>query len=72
MQIWTTNEISKFYKTELGQYDLKILDQIRDVILHKKGNETLILRGDQMGVNQNGSEELSNFMKDLRESQEKN
>ena len=46
LQIWTTNEINKFYKTELGQYDLEILDQIRDVILHKKGNETLNLRGD--------------------------
>lgn len=71
LQIWTTNEINKFYKTELSQYDLEILNQIRDVILHKKGNETLILRGDQMGVDQNGSENLSNFMKDLRESQEK-
>lgn len=54
----------------LKQYNLEILDQIRDVILHKKGNETLILKGDQMGENQNGSEELSNFMKDLIESQE--
>ena len=45
LQIWTTNEIKKFYKTELGQYDLKTLDQIRDVVLHKKGNETLYLYG---------------------------
>ena len=28
----------------LKQYDLGILDQIRDVILHRKGNETLIGR----------------------------
>ena len=34
---------AKFIKTQLGQYDLKVLDQIRDVILHKKGNETLIM-----------------------------
>ena len=27
----------------LKQYKLEILDQIRDVILHRKGNETLIL-----------------------------
>lgn len=69
LQFFTTKETSNFIKTELSQYDLKVLDQIRDVILHKKGNETLILRGDQMGINQNGSEELSNFMKNLRESQ---
>ena len=43
----------------LKQYDLEILDQIRDVILHKKGNETLILTGNQVGENQNGSPELA-------------
>ena len=54
----------------LKQYKLEILDQIRDVILHKKGNETLILTGDQMGANQNGSEELAKFIDELGESQE--
>ena len=39
----------------LKQYKLEVLDQIRDVVLHKKGNETLILKGDQMGESQNGS-----------------
>ena len=43
----------------LKQYKLEILDQIRDVVLHKKGNETLILKGDQMGESQNGSTELT-------------
>lgn len=62
--------IIKYIKTRLGQYDLKILDQIRDVILHKKGNETLILAGSQMGLDQNGSQELAKFMDDLRDSQE--
>jgi hypothetical protein len=54
----------------LKQYNLEILDQIRDVILHKKGNETQILRGDQMGENQNGSAELAAFINDLIKSQE--
>ena len=43
----------------LKQYDLKILDQIRDVILHKKGNEALILEGSEMGEEQNGSTDLA-------------
>lgn len=54
----------------LKQYNLEILDQIRDVILHKKGNETLILESSEMGENQNGSEELATFINDLKESQE--
>lgn len=54
----------------LKQYNLEILDQIRDVILHKKGNEALILEGSQMGESQNGSVELANFIDELRESQE--
>ena len=54
----------------LKQYNLEILDQIRDVILHKKGNETQVLRGDQMGENQNGSAELAAFINDLIKSQE--
>ena len=45
----------------LKQYNLEILDQIRDVISHKKGNETQILKGDQMGESQNGSKELADF-----------
>lgn len=54
----------------LKQYNLGILDQIRDVILHRKGNETLILEGSEMGEDQNGSPELATFIDDLRESQE--
>lgn len=54
----------------LKQYNLEILDQIRDVILHKKGNETQILKGDQMGESQNGSKELADFINDLIKSQE--
>lgn len=54
----------------LKQYNLEILDQIRDVILHKKGNETQILKGDQMGEAQNGSTELASFINDLIKSQE--
>ena len=59
----------KFLKTELGQYDLKILDQIRDVILHKKGNETLTLNQNDTSVNNGGSAELQAFIKDITDSQ---
>ena len=45
LQFFTTKETAKFIKTKLGQYDLKVLDQVRDVILHKKGNETLTIAG---------------------------
>lgn len=69
LQIRTTRETGKFIKTELGQYDLKVLDQIRDVVLHKKGNETLVLIKDQMGESQNGSAELATFMDDIIKSQ---
>lgn len=54
----------------LKQYNLEILDQIRDVILHKKGNETLILESSEMGEDQNGSTELGKFIDDLIASQE--
>ena len=54
----------------LKPYDLEILDQIRDVILHKKGNETLVLESKQMGDNQNGSIKLAAFIDDLIKSQE--
>lgn len=69
LQFFTTKETAKFIKTELDQYDLKVLDQIRDVILHKKGNETLILTGNQMGEAQNGSANLAKFIDDLTDSQ---
>lgn len=53
----------------LKQYKLEILDQIRDVILHKKGNETLYLHGTQMDASQNGSTELNKMFEDLIDSQ---
>lgn len=62
--------IVKYIKTQLGQYDLKILDQIRDVILHKKGNETLTISRPNVGEANNGSEELATFTDDLINSQE--
>lgn len=65
----TTKDTTKFIKTELGQYDLKLLDQIRDVILHKKGNETLILHGTNLDASQNGSAELKSMFDDLVTSQ---
>lgn len=67
--ISTTAETKKFLKTELGQYDLKILDQIRDVILHKKGNEVLTITRPNVGGANNGSEELAAFIDNLINSQ---
>lgn len=69
LQFFTTKETANFIKTELGQYDLKVLDQIRDVILHKKGNETLILTSSSFGESGNGSNELSKFIDDVIKSQ---
>lgn len=61
--------IAKFIKVQIGQYDLKVLDQIRDVILHKKGNETLIIRGENLNAENNGSPELKKFIDELIGSQ---
>lgn len=69
LQIFTTKETAKFIKTELGQYNLNVLDQIRDVILHAKGNETLTITGTNFGEQNNGSEELSTFINDIILSQ---
>lgn len=69
LQFFTTKETIKFIKTELGQYDLKLLDQIRDVILHKKGNETLILHGSNLDASQNGSKELADMFEDMISAQ---
>lgn len=69
LQFFTTKETAKFIKTELGQYDLKLLDQIRDVILHKKGNETLIITSSSMGESENGSTDLAKFVDEMIKSQ---
>lgn len=61
--------IIKYTKTQLNQYDLKILDQIRDVILHHKGNETLIITSSSFGESNNGSTELAKFIDDTINSQ---
>lgn len=69
LQFFTTKETANFIKTELGQYDLKLLDQIRDVVLHKKGNETLILGGSELNTQNNGSGELVSLFDDIIKSQ---
>lgn len=69
LQFQTTQATASFVKTELGQYDLKVLDEIRDVILHKKGNEILVLNGGNVGEANGGSTELINFFDDLKNSQ---
>lgn len=63
------NNMAKYIKVKLSQYDLKILDEIRDVILHYKGNQTLHLRTSIMGPNNNGSNELVSFITDLVNAQ---
>ena len=69
LQFQTTQATASFVKTELGQYDLKVLDETRDVILHKKGNETLVLNGESIGKANGGSDELMTFFNDLKNSQ---
>lgn len=69
LQFQTTQATASFVKTELGQYDLKVLDEIRDVILHKKGNEVLVLNGGNIGEANGGSNELINFFDNLKNSQ---
>lgn len=69
LQFQTTQATASFIKTELGQYDLKVLDELRDVILHKKGNQTLILNAGNVGTANGGSNELTTFFDDLRNSQ---
>jgi hypothetical protein len=46
-----------------------VLDQIRDVILHKKGNETLILTSSSVGESENGSTDLAKFIDEMIKSQ---
>lgn len=69
LQFFATKETIKFIKTKLGQYDLKLFDQIKDVILHKKGNQTLTLAESELNEANNGSKELESFFKDLINSQ---
>lgn len=68
LQFQTTQATASFIKTELGQYDLKVLDEIRDIILHNKGNRTLVLDSQDIAAN-GGSSELKTFFNDLRNSQ---
>lgn len=69
LQFFTTKETANYLKVEISQYDLKVLDQIRDVILHKKGNENLIITSSSVGATENGSAELAKFIDDIIKSQ---
>ena len=69
LQFQTTKATASFVKTELGQYNLQVLDQIRDVILHTKGNVTLKLIEQSLGESAGGSADLGTFIKDLKNSQ---
>lgn len=61
--------IIKYIKPIIARYDLKVLDQIRDVILHKKGNETLILNQEGTSAANGGSAELQAFIGNIKDSQ---
>lgn len=61
--------IAKFISVKIGQYDLKILDEIKDVILHKKGNQTLYLTDSELEEANGGSKNLAAFFTDIRSSQ---
>ena len=69
LQFQTTQATASFIKTELGQYKLELLDEIRDVILHTKGNNTLTLTGNELSIINGGSEELKKFFNDIIISQ---
>lgn len=69
LQFQTTQATASFIKTNIGSYDLKVLDEIRDVILHKKGNQTLNLSETELSENNGGSDILATFFKELRQSQ---
>ena len=69
LQFFTTRETANYLKVEIGQYDLKLLDQIRDVVLHKKGNEKLTLYGENLNANNGGSAGLQAMFGDLVNSQ---
>lgn len=61
--------IAKYVGTQLKQYDLKILEEIRDVILHKKGNQTLYLTDTELSETNGGSSNLAAFFTDIRQAQ---
>lgn len=63
------NNMAKYINVQLGQYNLKVLDEIRDVILHTKGNKTLTLVGDELSTVNGGSDNLKNFFGDIIASQ---
>lgn len=69
LQFFTTKETANYIKVEIGQYDLKLLDQIKDIILHKKGNETLLINESDTGPTSNGSTELQVLVRDIRNAQ---
>lgn len=69
LQFFTTQATTSFVKTEIGQYELKVLDEIRDVILHTKGNKTLTLTGSELSTENGGSEQLKSLFNDIITSQ---
>lgn len=56
--------MAAYINTELKAYKLEILDQIRDVILHKKGNQSLSIEGTNFNEANGGSAELTTFIND--------
>lgn len=65
--------VYKYETTEkvinLVQTKLEVLDELRDVILHKKGNETLLIHDTEVNQEKGGSAELAEYIKGVRASQ---
>ena len=71
---WGINNFAYEYGNEvpginLIKTPLKVLDEIRDVILHNKGNSTLILNETAVTEDKAGSPELVTYIKSVKEAQ---
>lgn len=49
--------------------NLEVLDDLRDIILHRKGNSSLLLNDVMTNESYGGSSELTSYIKTIRESQ---
>ena len=48
---------------------LTVLDELRDIVLHRKGNDSLLLNDVMTGSSYGGSNELTEYIKTIRDSQ---
>lgn len=72
---WTMKDFTYKYDTiepviALVKTKLTVLDELRDVILHKKGNTALTLDNESLKEINGGSENLVNYMQSVKTAQE--